>query len=246
MSTQMLKTVQGTSASLDERTVDSLRARVRGAVILPSDPGYDAARAIWNGMIDRRPGVIARCTGTADVIEVVKFAREHGLLVSVRAGGHNIAGLSIAEGGVMIDLTPMKGVVVDPHSRRAIAQAGSTLGNLDRETQVHGLATVLGFVSLTGAAGLTLGGGFGYLTRKHGWASDNLLSAEMVAADGRVVRASERESPDLFWALRGGGAISGSSPRSNTSSTPWARASWEGSSSTRWTKRRSSCGFSAS
>ncbi len=205
MSTQMLKTVQGTSAPLDETTINSLRVRVRGPVLLPADPGYDAARAIWNGMINRRPGVIVRCTGTADVIEAVKFAREHGLLVSVRAGGHNIAGLSIAEGGVMIDLTPMKGVVVDPHGRRAVAQAGCTLGNLDRETQVHGLATVLGFVSLTGAARLTLGGGFGYLTRKHGWASDNLLSAEMVAADGRVVRASERENPDLLWALRGGG-----------------------------------------
>lgn len=205
MAAEASRTIEGNSASLDAAAIGSFRAHVRGEVILPSDAVYDAARAIWNGMIDRRPAIIVRCTGTADVIEAVKFARVHDLVVSVRAGGHNIAGFAVVDGGLMIDLTPMKGVLVDPGGKRAVAQAGCTLGNIDRETQVHGLATVLGFISLTGAAGLTLGGGFGYLTRRHGWASDNLLSAEVVTAYGRVVRASERDNPDLFWALRGGG-----------------------------------------
>ncbi len=200
-----MKTLDGGTVVLDEAAITKLRARVRGPVLLPQDPAYEQARAIWNGMIQRRPALIAKCTGTADVLETVRFARESNLLVCVRAGGHNIAGLAVWDGAVMIDLTPMKGVVVDVAGRKATAQAGCTLGNLDRETQVHGLATVLGFVSLTGLAGLTLGGGFGYLTRKYGWASDNLLSAEVVTADGRVVRASEHEHPDLFWGLRGGG-----------------------------------------
>ncbi len=156
-------------------------------------------------MIDRKPALVVKCTGTADVLETVRFARESKLLLCVRAGGHNIAGLAVWDDAVMIDLTLMKGVVVDVAGRRATAQAGCTLGNLDRETQVHGLATVMGFVSQTGLAGLTLGGGFGYLTRKYGWATDNLLSAEVVTADGRVVRASERENADLFWGIRGGG-----------------------------------------
>lgn len=199
------KTLDGGNFPLSEAIVASLRTRVRGSVIMPGDPAYDAARTIWNGMIDRRPSLIVRCTGTADVLETVRFAREHNLLVSVRAGGHNIAGLAVADGGLMIDLSTMKGVFVDSGAKRAVVQPGCTLGNVDRETQVYRLATPLGFVSLTGAAGLTLGGGFGYLTRRFGWASDNLLSAEVVTADGRVVRASEQENPDLFWGLRGGG-----------------------------------------
>lgn len=205
MSGIRVKTLDGGTTSLDDATVARLRARVRGAVLLPADPAYAQARAIWNGMIDRRPALIVKCTGTADVLETVRFARESNLLVCVRAGGHNIAGLAVWDDAIMIDLTLMKGVVVDAAGRRATAQGGCNLGNLDRETQVHGLATVMGFVSATGLAGLTLGGGFGYLTRKYGWASDNLLSAEVVTADGRVVRASEKEHADLFWGLRGGG-----------------------------------------
>lgn len=205
MAARIIRTLDGGNTSLDDAAIASVRERVRGAVLLPEDSGYEAARAIWNGMIDRRPAMIVRCTGTADVIEAVKFARERNLLVSVRAGGHNIAGLAVVDGGLMIDLTPMRGVLVDSESKHAFVQAGCTLGNVDRETQVHGLATALGFISLTGAAGLTLGGGFGYLTRKYGWASDNLLSVEIVTSDGRLVHASDRENPDLFWALRGGG-----------------------------------------
>ena len=191
--------------SLDDAALALLRSRVRGQVVLPGEAAYDTARAIWNGMTNRRPGVIVRCTGTADVVEAVKFARERDLLLCVRAGGHNIAGLAVADDALMIDLTSMRGVSVDPAAKRAIAQSGCLLGTIDRETQVHGLAAVFGFVSLTGAAGLTLGGGFGYLTRRFGWASDNLVSAEVVTAEGRVVRASERENADLFWGLRGGG-----------------------------------------
>jgi len=200
-----VKTIDGGTITLNDVAIAKLRALVRGPVLLPSDPAYGPSRAIWNGMIDRKPALIVKCTGTADVLETVRFARESNLLVCVRAGGHNIAGLAVWDEAIMIDVTPMKGVVVDVPGRRATAQAGCTLGNLDRETQVHGLATVMGFVSLTGVAGLTLGGGYGYLTRKYGWASDNLLSAEVVTADGRVVRASERENSDLFWAIRGGG-----------------------------------------
>ncbi len=200
-----MRTLEGGTITLDDAAVARLRTRVKGTVLLPSDAAYAQARSIWNGMIDRRPALIVKCTGTADVLETVRFARESNLLLCVRAGGHNIAGLAVWDEAIMIDLTAMKGVVVDVAGRRATAQAGCTLGNLDRETQVHGLATVLGFVSQTGLAGLTLGGGFGYLTRKYGWASDNLLSAEVVTADGRVVRASQTEHPDLFWGIRGGG-----------------------------------------
>src|SRR5205085_490335 len=154
--------------------------------------------------IDRRPGLIVRCTGTADVLSAVRFARQHQFLVSVRGGGHNIAGLAVCEGGLMIDLSLMKGVWVDPKRRTARAQAGCTLGDLDRETQSHGLAAVLGFVSATGIAGLTVGGGFGYLTRRHGWTCDTLVSMEVVTAQGTLVRAAADENAELFWALRGG------------------------------------------
>jgi FAD/FMN-containing dehydrogenase len=192
-------------SELPAAAVDSFRARLRGALLQPGNPGYDESRALWNGMIDRKPALIARCQGVADVIAGIAFAREHRLLLSIKGGGHNIAGLAVCEGGLMLDLSAMRGVWVDPGTRTARAQAGCLLGDVDRETQVHGLAAVLGFVSATGIAGLTLGGGFGYLTRRFGWTTDNVTGMEMVTADGRVVRASETENPDLFWALRGGG-----------------------------------------
>ncbi|MFO7169086.1 MAG: FAD-binding oxidoreductase [Chloroflexota bacterium] len=193
------------SARLDPHTLDRLRAQLRGTVLTPGDPEYDQARALWNAMVDRRPALIARCLGAADVIACVEFARAQGLLLSIKGGGHNIAGLAACDGGLMLDMSRMRGVWVDPLTRTARAQAGCLLADLDRETQVHGLAAVLGFVSTTGIAGLTLGGGFGYLTRRFGWACDTLRSVEVVTADGRVARASERENADLFWALRGGG-----------------------------------------
>jgi FAD/FMN-containing dehydrogenase len=185
--------------------VEQLRAAVRGAVILPDDPGYDAARAIWNGAIDRRPACLVRCTGVADVVAAVRFARERDLLVAIRSGGHGVGGHAVCDGGVMIDLSPMKGVRVDPVARTATAEAGVLWGELDRETQLHGLATVGGIVTHTGIAGLTLGGGLGWLMRKHGATVDNLLSVDLVTADGEVLRASEHENPDLFWGVRGGG-----------------------------------------
>jgi FAD/FMN-containing dehydrogenase len=197
--------VQVSTSELPAAAVDSFRARLRGALLLPGTPGYDESRALWNGMIDRKPALIARCLGVADVIAGIAFAREHRLLLSIKGGGHNIAGLAVCDGGLMLDLSAMRGVWVDPGTRSARAQAGCLLGDVDRETQVHGLAAVLGFVSATGIAGLTLGGGFGYLTRRFGYTTDNVTGMEMVTADGRVVRASETENPDLFWALRGGG-----------------------------------------
>jgi FAD/FMN-containing dehydrogenase len=182
-----------------------LKARLRGPVLLPGDDGYEESRTVWNAMIDRRPAAVARCLGTADVIAGVRFAREHDLLLCMKGGGHNIAGLATADGALMLDLSPMRGVWVDPRARIARAQAGCLLGDVDRETQVLGLAAVLGFVSATGIAGLTLGGGFGYLTRRWGWTSDNVLGMDLVTAEGRLVRASTDENEDLFWGLRGGG-----------------------------------------
>lgn len=193
------------SAPIEDDTLAAFAATLRGRVIHKGDDGYDAARTIWNGMIDKRPTAVACCQGTADVVKSVNFARENNLLVSVRSGGHNVAGNAICNDGLVIDLSPMKGIHVDPQQRTARVQPGVTLGDLDRETQLHGLATPTGIVSETGLAGLTLGGGFGWLTRKHGFTCDNLLSAEVVTADGRVLCASERENPDLFWGIRGGG-----------------------------------------
>jgi FAD/FMN-containing dehydrogenase len=189
----------------DARLLDELRSRLRGTLMGPTDPGYDEHRSIWNAMIDRRPARIVRCLGTADVVAGVRFARQHDLTLSIKAGGHNIAGLAVCDDGLMLDLSQMRGVHVDPWSRIARAQGGCLLGDVDRETQLHGLAAVLGFVSATGIAGLTLGGGFGYLTRRFGWTSDNVTAMEVVTAEGRVVRASEQENADLFWGLRGGG-----------------------------------------
>src|SRR6185436_6725276 len=188
-----------------EAVVSDLKGRVRGPLLLPGTPGFDEARSVWNAMIDRRPALILRCLGVTDVIAGVNAARDRGLPLSIKGGGHNIAGLAVREGGLMLDMSLMRGVWVDPQARVARAQAGCLLGDIDAETQVHGLAAVLGFVSATGCAGLTLGGGFGYLTRRFGWTSDNLASIELVTADGKVLRASEREHSDLFWGLRGGG-----------------------------------------
>jgi FAD binding domain/Berberine and berberine like len=186
-------------------SIEDFRARLRGPLLLSGSPGYDDARSVWNAMIDRKPELIARCLGVADVVACVNFAREKGLSLSIKGGGHNISGLAVCDGGLMLDMSLMRGVWVDAASRTAHAQAGCLLGDVDRETQVHGLAAVLGFVSNTGIAGLTLGGGFGYLTRQFGWSSDSLRSVDVVTADGRLVRASEKENSDLLWGLRGGG-----------------------------------------
>jgi FAD/FMN-containing dehydrogenase len=185
--------------------IQAFRTRLRGTVLAPGEQGYDESRAVWNAMIDRRPALIARCLGTGDIVAALDFARERGLRVSIKAGGHNIAGLAVCDEGLVIDLSPMRGVWVDPKARLARAQAGCLLGDVDRETQLHGLAAVLGFVSNTGIAGLTLGGGFGYLTRRFGWTCDNVRSMDLITPAGRLVTTSRGEHADLFWGLRGGG-----------------------------------------
>lgn len=200
-----VKTTDDREIDLTESTLDSLRMQLRGPVLVAGDAGYDESRTVWNAMIDRKPALVARCLGIADVIACVQFARERKLLLCIKGGGHNIAGLATADGALMLDLSLMRGVWVDAEGKIAHAQAGCLLGDVDRETQVRGLAAVLGFVSLTGIAGLTLGGGFGYLTRRWGWTSDNVVGMDVVTADARLVRASSDENPDLFWGLRGGG-----------------------------------------
>lgn len=190
---------------LGDGPLSKLANTFRGELLTAGDHGYDEARTVWNAMIDRRPTVIARCTSTSDVVSAVHFAREHDLLLSVRGGGHNVAGDAVCDEGLMIDLSQMDGVYVNPEQRTARAGPGADLGDLDHETQLYGLATPTGIVSETGLAGLTLGGGFGWLTRKHGFTSDNLLSAQVVTADGEVLQASEEKNADLFWGIRGGG-----------------------------------------
>ena len=177
----------------------------RGRLITIHDAEYDTARAVWNGVIDRRPRLIARCIGTADVVAAVRFARDHDLEIAIRGGGHNVAGTAVCDDGIVIDLSAMRAVRVDPIDRRAWVQAGALWGDVDHETQAYGLATTGGIVSHTGVAGLTLGGGFGWLMRKHGLTVDNLLAVDVATADGELLRASEDEHADLFWALRGGG-----------------------------------------
>src|SRR5437868_3726488 len=191
------------SPAIPDSAIQKFRLSLRGQSFCPEDPGYDAARKIPNAMIDRRPAIIARCSGAADVIECVRFAREHDVLVAVRGGGHSVAGKSVCDGGLMIDLSAMKGIRVDPASRTARAQTGLTLGEFDSETQAFGLATTLGTVSATGIAGLTLGAGWGHLHGKFGLALDNVISADVVTADGRLLTASAEENEDLFWGVRG-------------------------------------------
>ena len=205
MSAITIRGTDGTSRAVDAARIEALRSAMRGSLLREGDPGYDQSRTIWNGMIDRRPALVARCTGAADVMRAVDFARENELMLAVRSGGHNIAGNAVCEGGVMIDLSRMNLVRVDPQARIAHVGAGATLGDLDHETQAFGLAVPVGINSTTGVAGLTLGGGFGWLSRKYGLTVDNLQAADVVTADGKLLRASETEHPDLFWALRGGG-----------------------------------------
>jgi FAD/FMN-containing dehydrogenase len=189
--------------------IDAVQRRLedgfRGELVVAGDAGYETARRVWNGMVDRRPAVIARCAGEGDVVLALEAAREHGLAVAVRGGGHNVAGNGVCDGGVMIDLSALKAIDVHPEQRIARVAPGVLLGELDRATQAFGLATPTGNVSMTGVAGLTLGGGLGWIARKHGPACDNLLAAEVVTADGDRVRASAQENPDLLWGLRGGG-----------------------------------------
>jgi FAD/FMN-containing dehydrogenase len=192
-------------SALHASHIESFRKAFGGEVLLPSDTGYEEARRVWNGMVDRKPALIARCTSVDDVVRAVAFARERGLLVAVRGGGHNIAGSGVCDDGLVIDLSPMQRVQVDVENRRAFVEPGCTLAEVDAATQAHGLATPLGINSTTGVAGLTLGGGFGWLSRKYGMTVDNLLSADVVISDGRQMHASASENADLFWGLRGGG-----------------------------------------
>ena len=192
-------------STLPADALAQLRSHMRGLVLTPGDAGYDPARAIWNGMIDRRPAAIVRCAGVADVRQAIAFGREQSLTIAVRGGGHHIAGSAVCDGGVMVDLSQMRSVRVDPVRRRAFVEPGATLRDFDHEAQAFGLATPLGINSTTGVAGLTLGGGFGWLSRKLGMTVDNLRSADVVTADGRLLESSDREHQDLFWALRGGG-----------------------------------------
>jgi FAD/FMN-containing dehydrogenase len=190
---------------MEAAVLDELRTRFRGELLQPGDEGYDRARAIWNGAIDKHPALIARCTGVADVIAAVRFARAGGLPVAVRGGGHNVAGTAVCDAGLVVDLSPMKGMRVDPATRTARAEPGLLWGEFDRETQAFGLAAPGGIVTHTGIAGLTLGGGIGWLMRKHGLTCDNLRSADVVTADGEFVSTSATDNPDLFWGIRGGG-----------------------------------------
>jgi hypothetical protein len=198
-------TTQGADTGLEEPVVEAFQASLCGELLRPGDAGYDDARTIHNAMIDRRPALIARCAGVADVLTSVRFAREHELLVSVRGGGHGMPGFAVCDGGLMLDLARMTSVHVAPHHRTVRAEAGVTWREFDHETQAFGLATTGGVVGSTGIAGLTLGGGHGFLMRRHGLACDNLLAADVVTADGRWLRASATENAELFWGLRGGG-----------------------------------------
>jgi len=198
-------TLERSRTNVSDADIASLRSNVRGELVVAGDARYDEARRVWNGNVDRRPGLIVRCTGAADVQQAVNFARSFGLLVSVRGGGHSAPGYGTNEGGLVIDLSPMKGIRVDPDARTVSAQGGVLWRELDHETQAYGLATTGGTVSNTGIAGLTLGGGLGWLMGKHGLTVDNLISADLVTADGEFRKASAKDNPDLFWALRGGG-----------------------------------------
>ena len=203
--TMIESSIRPEDLNVDGAGVTALRRRLSGVLVCPGDEEYEVARAVWNGMVDRRPALIAYCANRRDVIEAVSFARTTGILTAVRSGGHNIAGASLCDGGLVIDLSRMNRVTVDPAGRTARAEGGALLADLDAATQAHGLATTTGVNSDTGLIGLTLGGGIGRLGRKHGLSCDNMVSAEVVTADGRVLYASEDENADLFWGLRGGG-----------------------------------------
>lgn len=205
MTDLVIRTLEGSTKTISDSALATLRSKLRGAAVLPGEAGYDAARTIWNAMIDRRPGLVVRCLGAADVIRAVELASAEGLMLSVRGGGHNIAGNAVCDGGLLIDLSLMKSVQVDPQSRTARVEPGALLADFDKEAQAFGLATPLGINSTTGVAGLALGGGFGWTTRKFGLTVDNLTAVHIVTAAGELVRASASEHPDLFWAVRGGG-----------------------------------------
>src|SRR5579875_2127721 len=200
-----MTTQTAASTVLDESARQDLTSRLRGALIQPGDPTYEQARQVYNGMIDKRPALIARCVDVADVIAAVTFAREQGLTLAVRGGGHNGPGLGTCDDGLVVDLAPMKGIYVDPDNRTVRVEGGCTWGEVDHATHAFGLATPSGFISTTGVGGLTLGGGIGYLARAHGLTIDNLLGVEMVLADGRIVTADAQQNSDLYWAVRGGG-----------------------------------------
>jgi hypothetical protein len=193
------------TTAIDASALSSFREAFAGQIVLPDDPSYDEARIVWNGMIDRRPAIVVRPTGVADVLKALRFAREQELQIAVRSGGHSIPGFSTCDGGIVIDLSSMRGVRVDPERRVARVQSGALLGDVDHETQAFGLACPFGVVAHTGVAGLTLGGGMGRLQRKYGLTIDNLLSVDVVTANGRLVHASEDENPELFWGMRGAG-----------------------------------------
>src|SRR5712691_7619404 len=205
MSTLRATTLAGTDIQLDSAAVTAFKARLHRALVCPEDPPYEQARKVWNGMIDKHPALIARCTGVADVLHTVQFARTHEIPIAMRCASHNAAGHATCDGGIVADLTPMKGMRVDAPQRRVHAQWGVLWGEFDSETQVYGLGTTGGAVNDTGIAGLTLGGGIGWLMSQYGLACDNLVSADVVTAEGEVITASATEHPDLFWALRGGG-----------------------------------------
>src|SRR3989441_3054638 len=200
-----IRTLKGGTIALSNDILTALHSELQGSLCLPDEAGYDEARTIWNAMIDRRPGAVVRCRAASDVIRAVRLARDNGLLVAVRGGGHNIAGNAVCDGGLLIDLSPMRSVHIESKERIARVEPGVTLGEFDREAQAFGLATPLGINSTTGVAGLTLGGGFGWLSRKLGLSIDNLQSADVVTADGALLKASAGENTDLFWGVRGGG-----------------------------------------
>lgn len=193
------------AVSLDAEVIDGLRSSLRGTLLLPGEEGYDASLAIWNGMIDKRPALTIRPAGVADVIRAVNFAREHELLLAIKSGGHNVAGNALCDDGLLLDMSSMRAVHVDPRNQTAYVEGGAQWGDFDHETAAFQLTSTGGIVSTTGVAGLTLGGGIGWLNAKHGAACDNVLAYDLVLADGRYVRASAEEHPDLFWALKGGG-----------------------------------------
>jgi FAD/FMN-containing dehydrogenase len=200
-----IKNTDGAKKNIDQGRIEELKAGLRGSVLQAGNHGYEPARQIWNGMFDRKPAVIARCVGTSDVINAVKFARDNNLEISVKGGGHNSAGSAVCDDGLMIDLSLMRRITVNRQKKTARVDGGCLLGDVDSETQLYGLAVSAGIVSHTGVGGLALGGGFGWISRKHGLSVDNLISAEVVTAEGQLVTASATENPDLFWGIRGGG-----------------------------------------